>query len=118
MLNTISKKVLKNIPNYNCSSTNNTRKPLPEPSLSRYSKSDNKQLVEIDITKSPNIDNDYRTDRNLQKSHKSLPDVETYVVNEQVSVSTSDSIQEARLILSKAKLQSNLDEHLINCLRH
>jgi len=118
MLNTISKKVLKNMPNYNYSSTNNTHKPLPESSLSRYSESDNKQFVEMDITKSLNIDNDYRTDRNLQKAHKSLPDVETYVVNEQESVSTSDSIQEARLILSKAKLQSNLDEHLIKCLRH
>merc|ERR1712238_195918 len=137
MLNTISKKVLKNMPNYNYSSTNNTHKPLPESSLSRYSESDNKQFVEMDITKSLNIDNDYRTDRNLQKAHKSLPDVEKYVVNEQESVSKSiqnkdkllkeiesdhltlkgsDLIQEARLVLSKAKLQSNLDKQTFNKL--
>ena len=108
------------MPNYNFSSTNNTHTPLPEPSLSRYSKSDSKQFVEIDITKSPNIDIDYRTDRHLQKAHTYLPDVETYVVNEQENVSRSihtkdkllkeiesyhlslkgfDLIQEARVVL-------------------
>ena len=59
MLNTISKTILKNITNYNYSSMNNTHKPLPEPSLSRYSELDNKQFVEMHITKSPNIENDY-----------------------------------------------------------
>ena len=77
------------MPNYNYSSTINAHTPLPEPSLSTYSKSYNKQFVDIDITKSPNIDNDYRTDRQLQKAHKYLPDKETYVVNEQESVSKS-----------------------------
>merc|ERR1712238_634984 len=112
MLNTMSKKVLKNMPNYNYSSTNNTHKPLPESSLSRYSESDNKQFVEMDITKSLNIDNDYRTDRNLQKAHKSLPEIES----DHLTLKGSDLIQEARLVLSKAKLQSNLDKQTFNKL--
>ena len=67
----MSKRVIKIVSNYNYYSTNNTHTLLREPSFCRYNESDNKQFMEMNITKSLNINNDYLTDGNLQKANKS-----------------------------------------------